>query len=104
MGMLVCHQSFIVRREIAPLYDLNYRLSADYDWCIRCLKEAKYVCNTNQILSNFLEAGMSTQQRKASLKERYAIMCKYYGKFATTVLHGWFAVRFYTAKLFKGRV
>ena len=49
MGMLVCHQSFIVRREIAPLYDLNYRLSADYDWCIRCLKEAKYVCNTNQI-------------------------------------------------------
>lgn len=104
MGMLVCHQSFIARREIAPLYDLNYRLSADYDWCIRCLKEAKYVCNTNQILSNFLEAGMSTQQRKASLKERYAIMCKYYGKFATTLLHGWFAVRFYAAKLFKGRV
>ena len=25
MGMLVCHQAFIVRREIAPEYDLRYR-------------------------------------------------------------------------------
>jgi glycosyltransferase involved in cell wall biosynthesis len=26
MGMLVCHQSFIVKREIAELYDLQYTL------------------------------------------------------------------------------
>ncbi len=104
MGMLVCHQSFIAKRTIAPEYDLQYRLSADYDWCIRCLKQAKSIYNTKMILSNYLEEGLSTQQRKASLKERYEVMCKYYGKFATIILHGWFALRFYYAKCFKGRV
>ncbi len=104
MGMLVCHQSFIAKRTIAPDYDLQYRLSADYDWCIRCLKQAKSIYNTKMILSNYLEEGLSTQQRKASLKERYEVMCKYYGKFATIILHGWFALRFYYAKWFKGRV
>ncbi len=104
MGMLVCHQSFIAKRRIAPEYDLHYRLSADYDWCIRCLKQAKSIYNTKMILSNYLEEGLSTQQRKASLKERYEVMCKYYGKFATIILHGWFALRFYYAKWFKGRV
>lgn len=104
MGMLVCHQSFITKRTIAPLYDLQYRYSADFDWCIRCMKQAGALYNTRLILSNFLDGGTSTTQRKASLRERYAIMCKYYGTFATVLLHGWFAVRFYTAKLLKGRV
>ncbi len=104
MGMLVCHQSFLAKREIAPLYDTNYQWVADYDWCIKCLKKAKNVHNTFLILSNFLDAGMSTVNRKVSLKERYLIMEKYYGKISTFFLHGWFAVRFYTAKWFKGRV
>ena len=39
-GMLVCHQAFMVRREIAPDYDLQYRFSADYDWTVRCIKNA----------------------------------------------------------------
>ncbi|MCD7712783.1 MAG: glycosyltransferase, partial [Firmicutes bacterium] len=38
-GMLVCHQSFLSKREIAPLYDPQYKLAADFDWCIRCLKK-----------------------------------------------------------------
>ena len=104
MGMLVCHQSFVVKRSVAPLYDLQYRYSADFDWCIRCMKQADRLANTRLVLSNFLDGGTSTQQRKASLRERYAIMCKYYGTFVTVLLHGWFAVRFYGAKWFKGRV
>lgn len=104
MGMLVCHQSFIPKRTVAPLYDLQYRYSADFDWCIRCMKQARSFCNTHLILSDFLDGGTSTTQRKASLRERYAIMCKYYGTFVTVLLHGWFAIRFYTAKCLKGRV
>lgn len=104
MGMLVCHQSFISKREIAPLYNTEYRLTADYDWCIQCLKKAGKVYNTHLILSNFLEEGMSSVNRKASLKERYTIMCRQYGQLPTVLLHGWFAVRFYFAKWFKGRV
>lgn len=104
MGMLVSHQSFIVKRTMAPLYDLQYRYSADVDWCIRCMKQAKVFFNTRLILSNFLEGGVSSTQRKASLKERYDIMCRYYGTISTILLHFWFALRFYTAKLVKGRV
>jgi glycosyltransferase involved in cell wall biosynthesis len=104
MGMKVSHQSFIVKRTIAPLFDLQYRYSSDFDWCIRCMKEAKTIFNTRLILSNFLDGGLSTKQRKTSLKERYRIMCRYYGKTSTTLLHLWFAVRFYSAKWFRGRV
>lgn len=104
MGMLVCHQSFITKRSIAPLYDLTYRYSADFDWCIRCMKQAGRIYNTRMTLSNFLDGGVSTTQRKASLKERYDIMCRYYGVISTSLLHVWFAIRFYFAKWFKGRV
>jgi hypothetical protein len=98
MGMLVCHQAFIVKRNVTPEYDLQYRFSADYDWCIRCMKTAKTIVNTRLRLVNYLYEGMTTANRKASLKERYAIMCKYYGIFVTVILHGWFAIRFYWAK------
>ncbi|MDR2969020.1 MAG: glycosyltransferase [Tannerellaceae bacterium] len=103
MGMLVCHQSFVAKREIAPFFDEEYKLVADYDWCIRCLKRARKIKNTQMILSDYLEAGLSSVHRKASLKERYKVMCKYYGTVTTVLLHGWFAVRFYTAKFITGR-
>jgi len=101
MGMLVSHQSFIVKREIAELYDLQYRYAADFDWCIRCLKKTNNILNTHLTLSYFLEAGYSSANRKASLKERYDIMCKYYGKIPIQIRHLWFAVRFYIAKLLR---
>ena len=107
MGMLVCHQTFIVKREIAPEYDMQYRFSADFDWCIRCLKEAGKRKVTGNIvhshlrLINYLYEGTTTANRKASLKERYAIMCRYYGTFPTQIRHLWFAVRSCWARLFK---
>lgn len=104
MGMLVCHQSFITKRSIAPLYDLTYRYSADFDWCIRCMKDSSRIYNTGITLSNFMDGGVSTSHRKASLKERYDIMCRYYGKISTSLLHIWFAIRFYTAKYLKRTV
>jgi glycosyltransferase involved in cell wall biosynthesis len=104
MGMLVCHQSFIAKREIAEEYDLQYRFSADFDWSIKCMKSAKTIVNSRLCLVNYLYEGLTTSNRKASLKERYAIMCKYYGAFATSVLHIWFAARYYWAKETKGIV
>ena len=104
MGMLVCHQSFLVKRTIAPPYDLQYRFTADYDWCIRCLKKANSVFNTHLILSRFMEAGLSAANRKEALKERYRIMCENYGKIPTQLRHIWFALRFYVAKLTKKTV
>jgi len=104
MGMLVCHQSFIAKREIVPAYDVTYKLVSDYDWTIQSLKNAKDTHDTHLVLTNFLEAGLSSVNRKVSLQERYEIMAKYYGAIPTFFRHIWFAMRFYWAKLFKGRV
>ena len=101
MGMLVCHQAFIVKRDIAPEYDLQYHFSADFDWCIRCMKKAKTIINAKMRLVNYQYEGATTANRKASLKERYRIMCKYYGVVPTQIRHIWFAIRFYYARIFK---
>lgn len=79
-GMVVCHQSFIVRREIAPLYDTErYRLAADIDWVIECLKRARSVADTGLVLSCFTTGGVSTRRRRESLGERWDIMVRHYG-------------------------
>ena len=101
MGMLVCHQAFIVKRSIASEYDLQYRFSADFDWCIRCMKKTGSIVNSKIRLINYQYEGATTANRKASLKERYKIMCKYYGVIPTQMRHIWFAVRFYYARIFK---
>jgi glycosyltransferase involved in cell wall biosynthesis len=101
MGMLVSHQAFIVKRNIAPKYDLQYRFSADFDWCIRCMKKANSIIDSKLRLINYQYEGTTTANRKASLKERYKIMCKYYGTFPTQIRHLWFASRFYWAKILK---
>lgn len=100
MGMLVCHQAFVMKREAAPEYDLQYRFSADFDWCIRCMKQSAAIVHSHLRLVHYLAEGMTTRNRKASLKERYRIMCNYYGTFPTQIRHVWFAFRFYRAKLF----
>jgi glycosyltransferase involved in cell wall biosynthesis len=93
MGMLVCHQSMLIRRELAKEYDTTYKYSADYEWAIRCLQSAKYIYNTHLVLSHFLDGGLSKQKMKASLKERFAIMVKYYGWCPTVLRHIWFVIR-----------
>lgn len=95
MGMTVCHQAFWVKRSVAPLYDLAFKYSADYDWCVRILKRnPSPVCmNSGLTLVNYLQEGTTTKHHRASLKERFDIMCREYGTAATVVLHLWFAVR-----------
>lgn len=92
-GMLVCHQAFFARRTLVEPYDLKYRFSADFDWCIRVMKKARTLHNTHLTLIDYLEEGMTTQNRKASLKERFRIMAKHYGLLSTTLHHVWFVIR-----------
>ena len=97
-GMMVSHQSFIVKRAIAPLFDTRYRFSADFDWCIKCMQAGGSIHNTRLVLSNYLNEGTTTQNMKASLKERFKIMCRYYGTIPTYLRHIRFAFRYFTAK------
>jgi len=98
-GMLVCHQSFYARTELARLtpYDLTYRFSADYDWCVRILRRAEKrelrIHNSKLILTDYLSEGLTTRNHRRSLMERFRIMSRHYGWFRAVGAHAWFVVR-----------
>lgn len=97
-GMLVCHQAFFAKRSLVVFYDLNYRFSADFDWCIRIMKRARTLHNTHLTIIDYLEEGMTTQNQKASLRERFHIMVRHYGWISTVAHHAWFVVRMVVKK------
>ena len=92
-GMLVCHQAFFVKRSLVEPYNLKYRYSSDFDWCIRMMKKADVIHNTHLILIDYLDEGMTTRHHKASLFERLRIMAHHYGWFTTLLMHVWFVIR-----------
>ncbi len=98
-GMLVCHQSFYVRTDIARTipYDLRYRFSADYDWCIRVMRHGQHrhlaLHNTGLILTDYLSEGMTTRNHRRSLFERLRLMAHHYGWFRALAAHVWFIIR-----------
>lgn len=99
-GMMVSHQSIIVKKELAPFYDLKYKVSADIDWCLKVLKKSKIISNTHLTLSKFLKQGFSKKFQKTSLKERFWIMVKNYGFLTTVFYHFVIAVRLVLYYLF----
>lgn len=101
-GMLVCHQSMIVRRTIAQPFNIHYKYSADFDWAIRCMKASSLICNTGLVLTHFQTGGLTDKRMKASLKERFSIMADNYGWASTLLLHTWFIVRAGWFKLIHG--
>ena len=98
-GMLVCHQAFYARTDIAKntQYDTRYRFSADVDWCIRVMRESERMgltlCNTKMVVANYTEEGATTQHHSESLKERFHVMRRNYGLLTTLVMHAWFFIR-----------
>ena len=98
-GMLVCHQAFYARLDIARTvpYDTRYRYSADVDWCIRVMKEAERMgaglAYVDSVVVNYTQEGQTTKHHRDSLKERYRVMQCHYGALTTALMHAWFAVR-----------
>lgn len=98
-GMLVCHQAFYARTDIAKntQYDTRYKYSADVDWCIRVMRETERMglplCNINMVVANYTEEGATTRHHRESLRERYRVMASHYGQLSTFLMHCWFVVR-----------
>lgn len=88
-GMLVCHQAFMMRRELAPEYDTRYRFSADYDWTVRCLRKtsANRCRQVPGYSIHYLTDGLTDHNKKASLMERFKIMRRHYGFVTATIKH-----------------
>lgn len=93
-GMLVCHQAFVALRKVTGPYDLKYRYSADYDWCIRCLQHSRRNKYIDAVLIDYLNEGTTTRNHRRSLRERFKIMCHYYGTWSTIMKHISFIPRY----------
>lgn len=93
-GMVVCHQAFIALKKITSYFDTSFRFSADYDWCIRCLQHSRHNIYIDAVLIDYLAEGVSTKNRRASLKERFKIMSTYYGFWPTLMRHLKFIPRY----------
>lgn len=91
-GMLVVHQSFVPRRTLAPEYRTD-NLCADYDWCIRILKQSRQSVHTGVIVTEYLMGGLSKQRHRQSLRDRFEVMRAHYGLLATLLAHGWIVLR-----------
>ena len=98
-GMTVCHQAFFARTDLARrmAYNTAYRFSADYDWCIRLMREGQRrgleLTNVHQTVANYLSEGATTRHHRASLMERLRIMAHHYGWGTALAMHAWFVVR-----------
>ncbi len=86
MGMLVCHQSFLAARAIAPEFIMN-NLSADIDWEIKCLKKANSVYFFEGVIARYLEGGVSNRQLKRSLTDRFKVLREHFGFLPTLLAH-----------------
>lgn len=72
MGFSIFHPTFFVTAnvyETMGLYDIHFRLAADYDFALRCWKAGVIFHHIDSILSNFRVGGATNQQRLQSLEE-----------------------------------
>lgn len=98
-GMVVCHQAFYARTDIARRtpFNLRYRYSSDVDWCINIMKAAERgslsMVNVRQVVAHYLREGQTTMHHRDSLKERFTVMRCHYGLLTTLLMHVKFAFR-----------
>ena len=93
-GMIVSHQSLIVKREKAVYYNLDYKYCSDVDWMIRTLKNCSKIINTIRILSKFLIGGYSKTNIIKSNKERFKILRNHFSLLKVLKSHVYLSVKF----------
>jgi len=93
-GMVVSHQSIIVKRDKAVYYNLDYKYCSDIDWMIRTLKNCWTIKNLNRILSKFLIGGYSKKNIIESNRERFKILRNHFSLLKVLKSHVYLSVKF----------
>ncbi len=79
-GMFCNHQSMFFQRRYAQLrYDLEYKLSADYDYIVRAVKMLKSQSEmqmVDMVISRFDMTGVSNSRRMSGIKEDFRLRVK----------------------------
>ena len=100
-GMLVCHQSIIIKKELSSSYNTSYRIAADIDWAIRSVKNANTIINSQLTISKFMEGGMSSIHHRKGLQERFSILTKHFGLVPNLLVHFYMILRLVRDKIFR---
>ena len=93
-GLVVCHQAMLVRRFVAPMYNTDYRIAADYDWVIRLTRISEMNIYTGNYLCRFLADGLSQRNYRRSWKERFTVMRRQFGLVPALIAHLKIALRY----------
>ena len=76
-GMFCHHQSMFFHQSLADLhYNLNYKLSADYDYIVRAMKRVKNPADlmlVDSIIARFDMSGASNKKRLLGIKEDFRL-------------------------------
>ncbi len=86
LGMKICHQAFIVKRELAPFFEAD-NLSADLDWEIAAMKKAAAIEYLRFVLCRYLMGGLSARKRGRSLSDRWRVLKRHFGWGAAVLNH-----------------
>ncbi len=83
-GMKAHHQAMFARRELFDRlggFDLTYRIAADYDWAVRAFQAPgvtrKFVPH---VIATMRRGGVSDRRYLASVRERWRVVRRHYGK------------------------
>ncbi len=94
-GMVVCHQSIIIRKALCSQFNIKYRFCADIDWILNALEKSNSNINVNMIVSKYLVGGISDKKKISSLIDRFEVFTKHFGFTKTLYAHCIIVVRFF---------
>jgi glycosyltransferase involved in cell wall biosynthesis len=99
-GLKVSHQATIVKRNIAPEYNLKYKITGDLDWLIRILKTGASTKCVKGIICVFETGGVSGTRYREAMIERYNCLAFHFGVFPTLFAHIWIIIKAPFVRLF----
>lgn len=85
-GQVACHQSMIVRRSLAPAYDLRYRHVGDFDWSLRILQTPGLrIGFVPRYWVDYEVGGFTSRNAAACWRENFAIFQRQYGAWSLPI-------------------
>jgi glycosyltransferase involved in cell wall biosynthesis len=87
-GMYISHQAIFAQRKLLIRYpfDLNYKISADYDFLMSCYRNGAHFKLTNVVIT-IISAGGLSDNNIQSIREHYAICKKYNKKYSLALYY-----------------
>ena len=97
-----CHQALFEKKEYLIKYpfDLNYKISSDYDHYLKCKNDNINICFVPILVVKFLDGGLSSIDTKRLLKDNFNVAKKYF-KYCAIYTYLKRLLKFYVTKALK---